>query len=140
MRNLGKLFSAMLLTCLLACSNETSEASAPLILPDDAGIVEVDMQTVERPSGCRENENLSRLIPVLSGGKTHPTGRGEHDAEAGSLEGQRQGPINWWWQLLPVPQIVVPHVNSTAVVRRGDDYRRTRMTVGTITVDHSPRH
>ena len=32
------------------------------------------------PEGCVENQNLARLLPVLTGGKTHPTGRGEHGA------------------------------------------------------------
>ncbi len=67
---------------VVACSSEDdgSTDSIAFILPDGAVVDAMlpDMETVERPEGCAENENLARLLPVLTGGKNHPTGRGEH--------------------------------------------------------------
>ena len=44
----------------------------------DVSLTEPDAEQPIRPEGCRENENLARLLPVLTGGKNHPSGRGEH--------------------------------------------------------------
>jgi hypothetical protein len=72
----------LLVLCAVACSGEDDGAQEPFdfVVPDGGFAEEMttDMEVVERPEGCRENENLQRLLPVLTGGKNHPTGRGEH--------------------------------------------------------------
>ena len=66
----------------VACSGDESTSDAPLdfVAAADAGLIEIDMGPAlpSPPSNCRENENLARLLPILTGGKNHPTGRGEH--------------------------------------------------------------
>ena len=63
------LFGAAVIT--LGCGNDKPNSN-PLELP-------FEIQP-SLPEGCVENQNLARLLPVLTGGKTHPTGRGEHGA------------------------------------------------------------
>ena len=83
MRNKTLVLSSILVL-LLACGDEESPSNEPLSVGGSAGsmqdgaVVETDAGQPERPEGCRENENLARLLPVLTGGKNHPSGRGEH--------------------------------------------------------------
>ena len=83
MRNKTLVLSSILVL-LFACGDEESPSNEPLSVGGSAGsmqdgaVVETDAGQPERPEGCRENENLARLLPVLTGGKNHPSGRGEH--------------------------------------------------------------
>lgn len=67
---------------VFACDGQDSQTDLPFdFIPADASLVDAmspDMEQLVRPDGCRDNENLARLLPVLTGGKNHPTGRGEH--------------------------------------------------------------
>ena len=74
--------SHLILIFVFACSGGDENAQDPFtfVLPDSELVDAMvpDMETIERPEGCTDNANLARLLPVLTGGKNHPTGRGEH--------------------------------------------------------------
>ena len=69
----------LILCVILGCAKDEQTSSEPFVVTpsEDMGMTDT---AITRPEGCLENGNLANLLPVLMGGKTHPTGRGEHDA------------------------------------------------------------
>ena len=95
---LVSIFSAVVFGC-----GETTTSTTIVIVPPDAGISDgfvdatdasSDVEPLAPDAGdddvhsCTENEALIALTPILAGGRTHPTGRGEQASAYDTCNGR----------------------------------------------------